>query len=90
GDAVAARRSAADFHERVTELAANQLLDELEGVLRSRMRWLLGQHDDLLRVAEEHERLYEAVARRDVAGVEELALRHLEIGRRGDAADPPG
>lgn len=82
GDAVAARRAAADFHECVIELAGNHLLDELQLTLRSRMRWLLGQHDDLLRVAEEHQRLYDALARRDVAGVEELVLRHLETGRR--------
>ncbi|MFD2467506.1 GntR family transcriptional regulator [Amycolatopsis silviterrae] len=51
GDAVTARRAAADFHEAVTAMAGNELLDELELTLRSRMRWLLGQHEDLERVA---------------------------------------
>ncbi|MFE2988875.1 GntR family transcriptional regulator [Streptomyces sp. NPDC059262] len=85
GDAVRARRAAADFHETVTSMAANELLSELEGTLRSRMRWLLGRHDDLLAMALEHEGLYAAVADRDVALVEELVVTHLENSRRAIA-----
>ncbi|MFF1261186.1 MULTISPECIES: GntR family transcriptional regulator [unclassified Streptomyces] len=85
GDAVRARRAAADFHETVTSMAANELLSELEGTLRSRMRWLLGRHDDLLAMALEHEGLYAAVADRDVARVEELVVTHLENSRRAIA-----
>ncbi|MFE6752466.1 GntR family transcriptional regulator [Streptomyces sp. NPDC057684] len=85
GDAVRARRAAADFHETVTSMAANELLSELEGTLRSRMRWLLGRHDDLLAMAQEHEALYAAVADRDVARVEELVVEHLENSRRAIA-----
>lgn len=81
GDGAAARRAAADFHETVTELADNALLTELEGTLRSRMRWLLGQHDAFSVVAEEHEELYRGIEARDVERVEELALRHLETSR---------
>lgn len=80
-DAVRARRTAADFHEIVTSLAANDLLSELERTLRSRLRWLLGQHDDLLAVAAEHEALYEAIADRDVDRVERLVIDHLDAGR---------
>ncbi|MGW0818172.1 GntR family transcriptional regulator [Streptomyces viridiviolaceus] len=86
GDAVRARRAAADFHETVTSLAANELLSELERTLRSRMRWLLGQHDDLPAVAEEHEDLYDAIAARDVPRVEHLVAEHLETGRSAAAA----
>ncbi|MDI3405261.1 GntR family transcriptional regulator [Streptomyces cavernicola] len=86
GDAVRARRAAADFHETVTWLAANELLSELERTLRSRMRWLLSRHDDLLAVAQEHEELYDAIASRDVPRVEELVLKHLETGRSAAAA----
>ncbi|WP_328323718.1 MULTISPECIES: GntR family transcriptional regulator [unclassified Streptomyces] len=85
GDAVRARRAAADFHETVTSMAANELLTELEGTLRSRMRWLFGRHDDLLAMAREHEALYAAVAERDVARVEELVVQHLESSRRAIA-----
>lgn len=77
GDAIRARRAAADFHEVVTSLAANDLLTELERTLRSRMRWMLAQHDDLLDVAEEHERLYAAIAERKVDDVEQLVAEHL-------------
>ncbi|NGN63299.1 GntR family transcriptional regulator [Streptomyces sp. A7024] len=86
GDAVKARRAAADFHETVTWLAANELLSELERTLRSRMRWLLSRHDDLMAVAQEHEELYEAIAARDVPRVEDLAMKHLETGRSAAAA----
>ncbi|CAL9351423.1 MULTISPECIES: GntR family transcriptional regulator [Streptomyces] len=80
-DAVRARRAAADFHETVVSLAANELLNELERVLRSRLRWLLGQHDDLLAVALEHDALYRAIAARDVDRVQELVLHHLASSR---------
>ncbi|MFJ6751674.1 GntR family transcriptional regulator [Streptomyces sp. NPDC091266] len=86
GDAVRARRAAADFHETVTSLADNELLNELEGTLRSRMRWFLGQHDDLMAMAKEHEDLYTAIADRDVARVEELVTKHLATGRSAAAA----
>ena len=76
GDAVRARRAAADFHQTVVDLAANELLSELEQVLRSRMRWLLSQHDDLLTVGAEHEQLYAAIAERDAVRAEQLAVAH--------------
>ena len=78
GDGVAARRAGADFHETVTELADNALLSELDLTLRSRMRWLLGQHHDFTAMAQEHEALFRAIEERDVAGTEDLAVRHLE------------
>lgn len=82
GDAVRARRAAADFHEVVTSLAANELLGELERTLRSRMRWLLGQHDDLTAIAEQHRGLYAGIAARDVSRVERLVAEHLATGHR--------
>lgn len=85
-DAVTARRRAADFHETVTELAANDLLGELELTLRSRMRWLLSQHDDLLRIAREHEALYDAIADRDAAAVDVLVRTHVETSRAAAAS----
>ncbi|MFJ1546139.1 GntR family transcriptional regulator [Streptomyces sp. NPDC088246] len=86
GDAVRARRAAADFHQTVTLLAGNELLSELERTLRSRMRWLLAQHDDLMAVANEHEALYAAIAERDVHRVEQLVVKHLASSRSAAAA----
>jgi DNA-binding GntR family transcriptional regulator len=77
GDAAEARRAGADFHETVVALAANALLSEIERLLQSRMRWLLGQHDDLMAVATEHEALYDAIAASDVDRVEELSREHV-------------
>ncbi|HZX04168.1 GntR family transcriptional regulator [Kribbella sp.] len=81
GNAVLARRKAADFHEQVTELASNELLLEIERPLRSRMRWLLTQHDDLLGVARQHRDLYAAIANRDATLAEQLAADHLAQAR---------
>ncbi|MFC4337426.1 GntR family transcriptional regulator [Salininema proteolyticum] len=81
GDGVAARRAAADFHEAVTELSGNRMLMELWRTMRSRLRWLLGQHEDFMRVAEEHRSLCDAIARRDVDRVEGLVAEHLESSR---------
>lgn len=80
GDAVAARRAAADFHEVVTAMAANELLNELQRTIRSRMRWLLAQHDDLVGIAREHEALYDAIADRDAERVDALVEGHLTLG----------
>ncbi|MGW7684199.1 GntR family transcriptional regulator [Kribbella sp. NPDC054772] len=77
GEAVVARRKAADFHELVTELASNELLIEIERPLRSRMRWLLTQHDDLLAVGGQHLELFTAIANRDIEQAERLAGEHL-------------
>ncbi|MGN6413354.1 GntR family transcriptional regulator [Flexivirga sp.] len=76
-DPIEARRAAADFHEVVTELSGNLLLCEWMQTMRSRMRWLMAQHDDLLHVALEHQALYAAIARRDLDEVAALAANHL-------------
>jgi DNA-binding GntR family transcriptional regulator len=81
GDVTAARRAGTVFHETVTELADNSLLSELDETLRSRMRWLLSQHDDVTRVAREHEQLYQAIEARDVERVGELVRGHLATSR---------
>ncbi|NNC11524.1 GntR family transcriptional regulator [Planctomonas sp. JC2975] len=85
GDAVAARRAAADFHETITELAGNRLLSEVELVFRSRMRWLLGQHDDTQQMARRHAALFDAIAHRDTDRVARLAAEHLGESRTAQA-----
>lgn len=82
GDARTARRAAADFHDVVSELTANDLLQELHRTLRSRLRWLLVQHDDLIGVAGEHQALYDAIAARDADTIETLVREHLRSSSR--------
>ena len=77
GDAVQARRAAADFHALITDIAKNTLLSEIGSMLDSRMRWLLRQYDDLVGVAEEHEALYNAIEAGDVDAVLHLAREHV-------------
>lgn len=80
GDAIGARRAAADFHELVVELSGNALIDEAWCLLSSRLRWLLGRHDDLEAVAAEHLSLYEVVATGDGAAAEAAARVHITAG----------
>jgi len=81
-DATTARRLSASFHERAVEIADNQLLAEVEQQLRSRLRWLYAQHDDLLTVATEHVGLAEAVTAGDVGALPYLVSSHLATGHR--------
>ncbi|AXL11269.1 GntR family transcriptional regulator [Microbacterium foliorum] len=81
GDTEVARMAAGEFHEVATELAGNEMLDELIGVFVTRLRWLFGQHDDLLAMAEEHRVIFEAVAARDTDTLRWLIPRHLANGQ---------
>ncbi|GAB3601640.1 GntR family transcriptional regulator [Microbacterium tumbae] len=81
GDVMAGREAAGAFHEVVTGLAANEMLNELIGVFITRLRWLFGQHDDLADMVAEHELIFEAIAARDVARIREMVPRHLARGR---------
>lgn len=81
-DPIASRRAAADFHEVVTELAENRLLQELMHSMRSKLRWGLSQHDDLVHVTDEHEALFEAIRRRDGERAGALAQAHIDSSRR--------
>jgi len=81
GLAEAARIAAGEFHEIAAELAANEMLGELIAVFVTRLRWLFGQHDDLLAMAEEHRIILEAVAARDVEALREIIPRHLTSGQ---------
>lgn len=81
GDTETARMAAGEFHEVATELAGNEMLDELIGVFVTRLRWLFGQHDDLLAMAEEHRVIFETVAARDTDTLRWLIPRHLASGQ---------
>lgn len=81
GDAEAARIAAAHFHGVAADLAGNSMLAELIGVFVTRLRWLFGQHDDLLAMAEEHRVLLDAVAARDVDALRRLVPEHLVSGQ---------
>lgn len=81
GDVEAARIAAGEFHEISAELAGNEMLGELIGVFITRLRWLFGQHDDLLGMAEEHRVILDAVAGRDVETLRWLIPQHLASGQ---------
>lgn len=79
---VISRRAAADFHEIVVELADNRLLADLMQSIRSRLRWSLVQHDDLVHIADEHVALFEAIRDRDGDRASALAHAHVDSSRR--------
>jgi DNA-binding GntR family transcriptional regulator len=80
-DAETARSAAAQFHAIAVELAGNEMLGELLGVFLTRLRWLFGQHEDLIAMAEEHRIIYEAMAARDTEALRILVPKHLANGR---------
>ena len=86
GDAVAARRAGAAFHEAVVAAAGNALLSELFATTRGRMLWLLGQHSAPAEMADEHATLARAVGDQDADRAEELALAHLVMSREAALA----
>jgi DNA-binding GntR family transcriptional regulator len=82
GDDRQARQAGADFHEAVVAMAGNTLLSEIFAATRSRMRWLLAQHSDLVPMADEHAGLYQALADHDPERAAALAQDHLVTSRR--------
>lgn len=80
-DVDGARLAAGMFHEVAAGLAGNEMLDELIAVFVTRLRWLFGQHDDLLGMAEEHRVILEAIAARDVDRLREIVPAHLRVGQ---------
>ncbi|WP_435736364.1 GntR family transcriptional regulator [Cellulosimicrobium sp. PMB13] len=85
GDATAARRAAADFHEVLLAAAGNPMLSEISAVTASRVRWLLGQHEDLVEMVDEHCALLDAVRARDADEAAERAVAHLRTSREAAA-----
>lgn len=80
-DSEAARVAAAEFHEIAVELAANEMLGELIAVFLTRLRWLFGQHDDLLAMADEHRIILEALTARDTDALRRIVPAHLASGQ---------
>ncbi|HWS50838.1 MAG TPA: GntR family transcriptional regulator [Microbacterium sp.] len=81
GDAEAARLAAGEFHEIAADLAGNEMLCELVGVFVTRLRWLFGQHDDLIGMSEEHRVILDALIARDTDALRRLIPAHLANGR---------
>ncbi len=80
-DTETARIAAAEFHEIAAELSGNEMLCELIDVFTTRLRWLFGQHEDLLAMAEEHRVILDAIRARDVDAIRVLMPRHLASGQ---------
>ena len=81
GEAEEARRAAGEFHVVAAELAGNDMLCELIDVFATRLRWLFGQHDDLLAMAEEHRAILDAIAARDADALRRIVPDHLASGQ---------
>ena len=87
GDRADARRAGAAFHEAVVAVGANAVLAELFTTMRSRMLWLLGQHSELLAMADEHAGLLAAIGEQDADRAEALARAHLVSSRMAALAE---
>ena len=76
GDVEGARIAASLFHEVAAHLAANDMIGEFISVFATRLRWLFGQHDDLIETAEEHRVILEAVEAQDADALREMIPQH--------------
>nr|WP_017204554.1 GntR family transcriptional regulator [Microbacterium barkeri] len=86
-DSETARIAAAEFHEIAVELAGNEMLAELIAVFLTRLRWLFGQHDDLVAMADEHRIILDAVIARDADALRRIVPAHLASGQSAAAGD---
>ncbi len=77
GDVATAEEAGAEFHLLMAELAGNSAMDEVLGMMRGRILLLFGPHDDPLAMAEDHARIYESLALRDVETLRLRVQRHL-------------
>lgn len=76
GDVEGARIAASLFHEVAAHLAGNHMIGEFVGVFATRLKWLFGQHDDLVETAEEHRVILEAVEAQDADALRVLIPQH--------------
>lgn len=80
-DVESARHASTAFHMAVVRLSQNAMLIELAGSLVTRLRWLFGQHDDLVDMAATHRRILDAIRARDVDALRRLVPEHLAEGQ---------
>lgn len=81
GDLAAGRQASAEFHMSAVRLSQNAMLVEMAESLITRLRWLFGQHDDLVEMAGSHRMILDAVRRRDVEAIRTLIPAHLTEGK---------
>jgi DNA-binding GntR family transcriptional regulator len=81
GDHETARVAASEFHEIAADLAQNAMLGELVSVFATRLKWLFGQHDDLVSMAHEHRLILDAMRARDAEELRRLVPAHLASGQ---------
>jgi DNA-binding GntR family transcriptional regulator len=80
GEVAAAHTAAAEFHLLMAGLAGNETVNEILAMMRGRLLLLFKEHDDLVAMAEDHARIYESLALRDVATLRLRVQRHLRAG----------
>jgi DNA-binding GntR family transcriptional regulator len=82
GDTAGAQRANEEFHDVLVAIAHNELLADSLEPLQSRLHWLFRQHDNTAGLLQEHRRLYEAIASRDLDRVGAEALKHVVDNRQ--------
>lgn len=80
GDVPGAHTAAAEFHLLMAELAENATVNEILAMMYGRLMLLFKEHDDLIAMAEDHGRIYESLASRDLPTLRLQVQRHLRAG----------
>lgn len=76
-DETVLHRLSADFHDVVSEIAANEQLHRLIQPLQGRMRWLMQQNEDWSRLLDEHAILVQLIASHNESAAREFAIGHV-------------
>ncbi|MFD5213615.1 GntR family transcriptional regulator [Microbacterium sp. NPDC058345] len=85
GDIAGAQAASAQFHTMAVGLSGNDVLQELAESYVTRLRWLFGQFEEVVRMVDDHRVILDAFLARDVDALRELIPGHLAEGR--DAAE---
>jgi len=80
-DEEALHRLGREFHEALTDVAGNPVLSGLVEPIRGRMRWLLQQNADFVRIYDEHAHLVDLIEARDVEEARAFAAEHVRHSR---------
>jgi DNA-binding GntR family transcriptional regulator len=76
-DLAAIARANVAFHEEVSHLADNDVLEGVLGPLRGRMQWLLRENREPLRIWQEHLAIFDAIAAGDAERAAAAAQQHI-------------
>lgn len=82
GDLTAAHQANSDFHDQITTISGNSLLQDMLEPLHRRLQWLFRQIADFEQVTDEHDQLCRVIVSGDPEAAAAVAREHVLTYRR--------